>query len=212
MDWRIPFIGLAIGLALAVPVGPIGLLVFRRSLLHRARAGIVTGLGAALADATLCAVLAFGVTAISDFIATHTRWLENVGGFVLVVIGYLVWHTAPPKEMPPTPARGPGWFGTFSTALLLTLSNPMTILGAGGIFAGFAVAARVGSMLDAALLVAGIFCGSMLWWVILSNLASLLRDKASGYWMRRINQACGIAIAAFGLVQVVRMTLHLWLG
>lgn len=212
MDWRIPFIGLAIGLALAVPVGPIGLLVFRRSLLHRARSGIVTGLGAALADATLCAVLAFGVTAISDFIAAHTGWLENVGGFVLVVIGYLVWHTAPPKEMPPTPPQRPGWFGDFSTALLLTLSNPMTILGAGGIFAGFAVAARVDTAVEAAVLVGGIFCGSMLWWLILSNLASLLRDKASGYWMRRINQGCGIAIAVFGLVQIVRMTIHLCLG
>lgn len=206
-EWSLPFVGLAIGLALAVPVGPIGLLVFRRSLLHHARAGIVTGLGAALADALLCAVLAFGITAISDFIAHRAALLENVGGFVLVVIGYAVWRTAPPHEMPKTPPPRPGWFGAFSSALALTLSNPMTILGAGGIFAGFAVGARVARPLDAALLVAGVFCGSMLWWVILSNLACKLRDKASGYWMRRINQGCGIAVAVFGLVQIARITL-----
>jgi threonine/homoserine/homoserine lactone efflux protein len=207
MDLRIPLYGLAIGLALAVPVGPIGLLVFRRSLLHHARAGIVTGLGAALADATLCGILSFGITAISDFITLHSRLLVNVSGFVLVAIGYAVWHTAPPHEMPKTRPPRPGWFGAFSTALVLTISNPMTIVGAGGIFAAFAVGARVVRPVDAVMLVGGVFAGSMLWWTILSNLASKLRDKASGYWMRRINQGCGIAIGVFGLVQIVRFAL-----
>ncbi len=205
MDWTIPFIGLAIGFGMSVPVGPIGLLVFRRSLLHHARAGIITGLGAAFADALICSVLAFGITAVSDFFASHTRLLENVGGFVLLVIGYIVWHTAPPHEMPKTPPPRPGWFGAFTTALLITIGNPMTLVAAAGIFAGGAVAARLSSAFDAAMLVGGIFIGAMIWWTILSNLACKLRDKASGYWMRRINQGCGIAVAVFGLVQIARV-------
>lgn len=207
MDWRIPLIGLAIGFGMSVPVGPVGLLVFRRSLLHHARAGIVTGLGAALADALLCSILAFGISSVSDFFANHTRLLENVGGFILVVIGYVVWHTSPPREMPKSPAPRPGWFGAFSTSLLITIGNPMTLVGAGAIFAGFAVAARLGSHFDALMLVIGIFCGSTLWWLILSTLASQLRDKASGYWMRRLNQGCGIVVALFGLVQIARIAI-----
>ncbi len=206
MDWKIPFIGLAIGFGMSVPVGPVGLLVFRRSLLHHVRAGIVTGLGAALADSLLCSILAFGISAVSDFFAKHTATLENVGGFVLLLIGYIVWRTSPPKEMPKTPTARPGWFGAFSTSLLITIGNPMTLVGATAIFAGFAIAARLGSHFDALMLVAGIFCGSTLWWVILSTLAGCLRDKASGYWMRRLNQSCGIIIAIFGLVQIARFT------
>lgn len=209
MDWKIPLIGLAIGFGMSVPVGPVGLLVFRRSLLHHARAGIVTGLGAALADALLCSILAFGISSVSDFFANHTRLLENVGGFVLLAIGSIVWHTSPPREMPKTPAPRPGWFGAFSTSLLITIGNPMTLVGATAIFAGFAVAARLGSHFDALLLVCGIFCGSTLWWLILSALASRLRDKASGYWMRRLNQGCGIAVAVFGLVQIARVLVSL---
>ena len=205
MDWKIPLIGLAIGFGMSVPVGPVGLLVFRRSLLHHVRAGIVTGLGAALADSLLCSILAFGISAVSDFFAKHTATLENVGGFILLLIGYIVWRTSPPKEMPKTPTARPGWFGAFSTSLLITIGNPMTLVGATAIFAGFAVAARLGSHFDALLLVCGIFCGSTLWWVILSALASRLRDKASGYWMRRLNQGCGIAVAVFGLVQIARV-------
>lgn len=205
MDWKIPFIGLAIGFGMSVPVGPVGLLVFRRSLLHHARAGIITGLGAALADSLLCSILAFGISAVSDFFAKHTSLLENVGGFVLLAIGYIVWRTSPPKEMPKTPTARPGWFGAFSTSLLITIGNPMTLVGATAIFAGFAIAARLGSHFDALMLVTGIFCGSTLWWVILSVLASSLRDKASGYWMRRLNQGCGIAVAVFGLVQIARV-------
>ena len=209
MDWKIPFIGLAIGFGMSVPVGPVGLLVFRRSLLHHVRAGIVTGLGAALADSLLCSILAFGISAVSDFFAKHTATLENVGGFVLLLIGYIVWRTSPPKEMPKTPTARPGWFGAFSTSLLITIGNPMTLVGATAIFAGFAIAARLGGHFDALMLVAGIFCGSTLWWVILSILASSLRDKASGYWMRRLNQGCGIAVAVFGLVQIARVLVSL---
>ena len=207
MDWKIPFIGLAIGFSMSVPVGPVGLLVFRRSLLHHARAGIITGLGAALADSLLCSILAFGISAVSDFFAKHTATLENVGGFILLLIGYIVWHTSPPKEMPKTPTPRPGWFGAFSTSLLITIGNPMTLVAATAIFAGFAIAARLGSHFDALLLVAGIFCGSTLWWIILSMLASSLRDKASGYWMRRLNQGCGIAVAIFGLIQIARVVI-----
>ena len=207
MDWKIPVIGLAIGFGMSVPVGPVGLLVFRRSLLHHVRAGIVTGLGAALADSLLCSILAFGISAVSDFFAKHTTTLENVGGFILLLIGYIVWRTSPPKEMPKTPTARPGWFGAFSTSLLITIGNPMTLVGATAIFAGFAIAARLGSHFDALLLVAGIFCGSTLWWIILSMLASSLRDKASGYWMRRLNQGCGIAVAVFGLVQIARVVI-----
>ena len=207
MDWKIPLIGLAIGFGMSVPVGPVGLLVFRRSLLHHVRAGIVTGLGAALADSLLCSILAFGISAVSDFFAKHTATLENVGGFILLLIGYIVWRTSPPKEMPKTPTARPGWFGAFSTSLLITIGNPMTLVGATAIFAGFAIAARLGSHFDALMLVTGIFCGSTLWWVILSTLAGCLRDKASGYWMRRLNQGCGIAVAIFGLVQIARVVI-----
>lgn len=208
MDALIPLKGLAVGLALAIPVGPIGLLVFRRAATHGAKAGVVTGLGAALADALLCAVAAFGLTTISEFIKQHMVLLNHFGGFALLVIGYAVFRTAPPKEITHKPKR-PGSLGAFSMALLLTISNPMTILGVAGIFAGFGLAHSLTSWAEATLLVGSIFAGSMLWWLILSRLASLLRDKASGYWMRRINQGCGIAIGLIGVVQLARLLLGL---
>lgn len=203
-DVLIPLKGLAVGLALAIPVGPIGLLVFRRAATHGAKAGIVTGLGAAIADALLCAVMAFGLTAVSEFIQAHTVWLNRFGGVALLLIGYGVFRTAPPKELTHQPKR-PGALGDFSMALLLTVSNPLTILGVTGIFAGFGITAQIDQFAEASLLVAGVFAGSQLWWIILSRLASLLRGKASGYWMRRINQGCGIAIGLIGVVQLVRL-------
>jgi threonine/homoserine/homoserine lactone efflux protein len=202
MDWLLFLKGLGIGLALAIPVGPIGLLVFRRSVAHGARSGITTGLGAALADALLCGIMAFGITTVAEFIKDHADFLNRFGGIALILIGYIIFRSAPPKELTSAPKRR-GWFGAFSTALLLTISNPATILGVTGIFAGFGIAAHVGKAFRATLLVLGVFGGSMLWWCILSNLASLLRDKTSGYWMRRINQGCGIALVVFGAISLV---------
>lgn len=204
MDALIPLKGIAVGLALAIPVGPIGLLVFRRAAMHGLKAGVVTGLGAAIADALLCAIMAFGLTAVSEFILKHKTLLEHFGGAALILVGIAVFRTAPPKELTHTPKR-PGSLGAFSMALLLTISNPLTMLGVTAIFAGFSVTSHVDTFTEAAVLVGAVFVGSLAWWLVLSRLASLLRDKASGYWMRRINQGCGIAIAAIGVVQLVRL-------
>ena len=202
MHWILLLKGIGIGLALAIPVGPVGLLVFRRSVSHGTRYGISTGSGAALADAMLCAVMAFGITTVTEFIAQHIVWFNRFGGIALVLIGYAVFRSSPPRELTVAPRRQ-GSLGAITTSLLITLSNPATILGVTGIFAGFGAAAYVDNVAHATLLVLGVFAGSMLWWCILSNLASLLRDKTSGYWMRRINQACGLALIAFGAVSLI---------
>lgn len=202
MSWQLALKGIGVGLALAIPVGPVGLLVFRRSVTHGTRAGIVVGSGAAIADALVCAIMAYGITAVAEFIARHALILERCGGFALMVIGYLVFRRAPPKEVRPVPSSQ-SWIGAMGASLVITLVNPGTILGVTTIFAASGVAGRVDTVAAATLLVAGAFVGSMSWWCILSGLASRLRDKTSGYWMRRINQACGAVLVAFGFLALV---------
>jgi len=202
MDWLLILKGIGVGLALAIPVGPVGLLVFRRSVTHGTRAGIVVGIGAAVADALMCAIMAYGVTTVAEFIQRHTAFLNNFGGLALIVIGYVVFRRAPPKEVKVAP-RTQSSAAAVTASLLITLANPGTILGVTALFTGFGVASMVGTATAATALVAGAFCGSMLWWCTLSGLASRLRDKTSGYWMRRINQGCGIAVIALGVVSLV---------
>ena len=63
--------GLLIGVAVAAPVGPIGLLCIQRTLNDGRVAGLVSGLGAATADAVYGCIAAFGLVLVSSFLIEH---------------------------------------------------------------------------------------------------------------------------------------------
>src|ERR1041385_2351693 len=68
--------GLVIGFAIAAPVGPIGMLVIRRTLAEGRLLGLLTGLGAAVADALYGCVGAFGLTFVSSFLMGYAFWTK----------------------------------------------------------------------------------------------------------------------------------------
>ena len=61
---------LVIGFAIAAPVGPIGILCIQRSLNHGFKVGLMTGLGAALADGCYGLIAGFGLTSLSSILIT----------------------------------------------------------------------------------------------------------------------------------------------
>lgn len=68
--------GLIIGFAIAAPVGPIGVLCIQRSLHDGFKVGLMTGLGAALADGTYGLIAGFGLTAISSLLVGQQFWVR----------------------------------------------------------------------------------------------------------------------------------------
>lgn len=188
--------GLAIGFAIAAPVGPIGLLCIRRSLAEGRLAGFATGLGAATADAAYGAIAAFGLTAISGFLVGQKRWLGLVGGIFLCYLGLRTFRSKPAVEQ--AEDRPSGLLSAYLSTLLLTLTNPTTILSFVAIFAGFGLGVSP-DYVTATMLVAGVFIGSAVWWLILSGGVGLLRDRVSPGWMQAANRLSGCLILAFGI-------------
>jgi len=66
------------------------------------------------------------------------------------------------------------------------------------VFAGFGLAASP-DYFSAGTLVAGVFIGSSLWWLLLSSSVALFRSRLSAGWMQGINRLSGGVILAFGL-------------
>jgi threonine/homoserine/homoserine lactone efflux protein len=188
--------GLAVGLAIAAPVGPIGLLCIRRSLEQGRVAGLATGLGAATADAAYGCVAGLGLTAVSSFLLAHVTWLRLVGGAALCYLGARTFLSAPAQRA--AQAGADGLLSAYGSTLLLTLANPMTILSFVAVFAGFGLV-RSPSYLAAGTLIAGVFIGSTLWWLFLSTSVAWMRHRISDAWMRTVNRLSGGAIVAFGL-------------
>jgi len=188
--------GLIVGLSIAAPVGPIGLLCIRRSLEQGRVVGLVTGLGAATADAAYGCIAGFGLTAVSGFLLAHVSLLRVGGGAALCYLGVRTFLSAPAQRE--AQVKADGLASAYFSTLVLTLANPLTILSFVAIFAGFGLTASP-SYGAAAVLVAGVFVGSALWWLFLSTSVALMRHRISDSWMRAINRLSGGGIVAFGL-------------
>lgn len=195
--------GLVIGFSIAAPVGPIGLLCIRRTLAEGRLAGLVTGLGAATADAIYGAVAGFGLTAVSAFLVREQTWLRLAGGLFLIYLGIRAAVAAPAAVgMERLPRRS--LVGAYAATLALTLTNPLTIVSFAAIFAGLGVVAA-GSYASATALVVGVFTGSTLWWVILSAAASGVRRRLEPQVMRWVNRAAGLVIAGVGAAALLSL-------
>lgn len=200
MEWTLFGRGLIIGFAIAAPVGPIGLLCIQRSLAQGFGSGLVTGLGAATADALYGLVAALGLTAVSTFMAGQRLWLGLIGGLFLCSLGIRTLLALPAEQSAHVQGGSQRWGAYFST-LLLTLMNPMTIFSFMAIFAGLGFAgveSSRGSGWNAALLVFGVFVGSVAWWLLLSGFSSLLRSRINREMLLWINRIAGLVLLVFG--------------
>jgi len=195
--------GLLLGLSIAAPVGPIGLLCIRRSLTDGFLAGVAGGLGTAVADAVYAAIAAFGLTAIAGLLLDAQAPLSLIGGALLLWLGWKAMSGKPPEATASVPAATTLW-PTFIGTFFLTMANPTTILTFAAIFAGLGLAA-VDSAAGATVLVSGVFLGSLAWWVLLSGAVTLLRRRISPSVVLWINRVSGAALAIFGAVLLLRL-------
>jgi threonine/homoserine/homoserine lactone efflux protein len=190
-----------IGLSIAAPVGPIGVLCIRRTLVEGRFIGFVSGLGAATADATYGLIAALGLTAFTSILVDSAGVLRVVGGLFMLYLGYRTLTSTPAEKAKPedTKRRG-GWLGAYLSIFALTITNPMTILSFLSIFAGLsgsATAARTPA--TSFVMVLGIFAGSAVWWLVLSGGVSLLRERMTPWHMLWINRISGAIIVLFAL-------------
>ena len=197
MDLNFFLRGLIIGFSIAAPVGPIGVLCIRRTLANGRASGLISGLGAATADAIYGSIAGFGLTFISSLLIRHQGWLRLVGGTFLCYLGLKTFFARPAEQ--PALAKGNDLLSAYASTFFLTLTNPMTILSFAAIFAGLGVGSAGGNYLSAGILVLGVFIGSALWWLILSSGVGMIWKKFNSLGLRWINRISGIIITAFGL-------------
>ena len=186
---------LLIGLSIAAPVGPIGLLVIQRTLQRGAAVGLATGLGAAAADALYGAVGAFGVTTLIDALQAARVPLALGGGTFLLWLAWRTWQ-APPASQAAGPRDARGLLGSFAGTFALTLSNPATI------FSFIAIFGALGARTAGAspwTMVLGVLLGSALWWLLLCAGVSRLRARFDARWQRRVNRMSALLLAGFAL-------------
>jgi threonine/homoserine/homoserine lactone efflux protein len=189
--------GIAVGLLIAVPVGPVGIMCVRRTIFEGKLAGLVSGLGAATADALFGFVAAFGLTFVSDWLIGYHQWLRIAGGCYLLYVGGSALLAEPEAKQSSEP-DAEGLLRDFLSTFALTLTNPITILAFLGIFSALGLSGADATFSRAASLVVGVWLGSLLWWLALTfGLGSLFRSFDARH-LKWINRASGAILLLSG--------------
>lgn len=196
------FKGLLIGLTIAAPVGPIGILCLRRTLTHGRMAGLVSGLGAAVADAFYGLMAVFGLSIISDIIFSCLPWLEFFGALFLLGLGFKT-YTKNLVLLDESPCIH-NLLGYFTSTFFLTLTNPLTMFAFLAIFTAVGFTGEKESFLDGSLLLTGVFVGSMVWWLLIGEGTTFFRKRISEHIVLYVNKIAGILLAGFGAIIFIK--------
>lgn len=196
--------GILIGLVVAVPVGPLGLLCINRALMLGPVCGLFSGLGVATADALAAGIAALGISLVSGLLVEHQLALRLIGGIFLCYLGYKIYRTEPASQVPVNNVNG--LLSAYVTTFLLTFSNPVTILSFVAIYAGWHVPSLHGRYIAAAILTGGVFTGSVLWWVGLFIALTTFHNKLNLRFLLWVHRVSGAVIAGFGIVVLLSLT------
>ena len=192
---------LVIGVVVAAPVGAMGVLCIQRTLAHGWRAGMATGAGIATADAGYAALAAFGVSAVARWMVDYQAPLRIVGGLGLLWLGWRALRT-PPAHEAAAAVDSPRLLPLYSSAVGLTLTNPMTIMAFAAIFAGAGLVAQAGAG-SALVVTLGVALGSLAWWLALSTVVWAVRHAVSDRAMVIVNRVSGGVLVVFGLLALI---------
>jgi threonine/homoserine/homoserine lactone efflux protein len=207
-----------VGLAIAAPVGPMGMLCIRRTLTGGPRAGLAIGFGIATGDAAYGLIAALGLVGISQFMLAYDRPLHLLAGLFLLYLGVRALLQKTPADTTNGNGNGKsagagtgllaqvgrlGALRAYASSLLLTLTNPQTVIMFAALFTTLAPHGAFSSSI-ALTTVSGVFCGSIAWWCLLVTAVSLARHAIGSKLRVAIDRVVGFTLAAFGIVEIRR--------
>ncbi len=200
--------GVVMGLIAAVPIGPVNLICIRRTFAFGPLNGFMSGLGAAMGDGIFAAIMGFGLTWIAQLIEGYATVIELIGGAMMVYMGYRTFISPPVPRGPEENAdsEGTNLLRAMVSTFALTITNPVTLLSFGVMFASLGgLAGGAGSFNDASFVVGGVVGGSAGWWLALTTVIGLFHTRIDEHAMRTINRACGVLVMGCGLAVLVHL-------
>lgn len=199
MLWR----GIAIGVIISAPMGPVGILCVQRTLEKGRSTGFFTGVGAAISDLFYCLLTGFGLSFIEDFLKANQNVIQIIGSVVLVVFGVYLFRSNPSRTLKKPDSQRSSKRRDILQGFLFTFSNPLIIFLIIGLFARFNFLLPEISLVHYAVGFISIFAGALLWWWVVSYFVNKVRSHFNLRSMWLINKVTGAIIMIFAIVGVV---------
>ena len=192
--------GATLGLTVAMPFGPVGLLCVQRSLLSGARLGIATGLGVGVVHVLYATLAMLGASTIAAELIAWGYLTRYLTCSLLIALGLCVLRRAPPPTTVPRAIKTPM---AFASGFAVAICNPLTVMPY-LLFASSAAALEMGSAVLMAWSIAGVFLGTAGWYCLISGGAAAFRSSLPPGAVRGLNRVAGGMLIGFGLLVLCR--------
>ncbi len=192
--------GIVIGLAVSVPMGPVGILIVQRTVNKNKTSGFLTGLGASLTDVFYALVAGFSLTYIIDFIRVHHLTFHILGALMVFLLGVYIYRKNPVHDARKYRQKGCSYHQDLISSFLITFPNPMVVFIFLAVFASSGIVFQIDKLHQALVHIMGIFTGASIWWLALTNLVSSFRHKLSFRFLWWLNKIAGTVIIILVLV------------
>ena len=204
--------GILVGLLASIPLGPIGIMCIQRTLCNSHRSGFVSGLGAATADTIFAIVALFSLSIVMSFIENNLIFIKVLGGIAVIVVGMTIFLKNPVVQIKRNRAGKTSLWSNYISVFLITLTNPAFILMFVALFAAFGVSYEVVGYCDGIIMILGVFCGTSLWWFLLTFSISFLRKKFRPRHLLWMNRISGAIIVVLGAIAILSAFIHISLS
>ena len=195
--------GILIGLAVSIPLGPIGILVIQRTVNRNRTSGFFSGLGVSLSDTIYAIIAGYSLTYIIDFIRLHQVSFQIIGALIVLFLGIHIYLKNPVRDLREYRRKGSSYFQDLASTFLITFPNPMVIFIFLAVFAGAGIAFQIDQPYQAVLVILGVFTGTNAWWLGLTGTVSIFRHKFNLrvlWWFNKIAGAAIILLAVGTLI------------
>ena len=194
MSLRLLWEGFIIGIAVSVPLGPLGMLCIKRTVNKNWKSGFLSGLGIAASDVIYAIIAGFSLTMIIDFVRHYEIYFKILGASMVIFLGLYIFFSNPTKDMLKFKRKGTSYVQDFLTAFLLTVSNPLSVFVFIAIFTSYSLVLQLSHLFETFLIIGGIFLGGASWWFILTGLANLFRHKLTINTLWWANKIIGLSV------------------
>jgi len=194
--------GIMLGLVVTAPLGPLGIMCIQRTINRGVLSGLVTGVASAFGDIMYALVAGFGLSVIAHFLNEYQLVIRVVGGVIVSFLGVRIYFSNPIKQFRQQKVQKQNYVSDFISGLLLTITNPVVIVVFGAAFASFGLD-KGDSVRNVIVTIIGVFVGAIGWWISLTALVNIFRDKINLRKLWWINKITGVFVLLFGVIIIV---------
>lgn len=192
--------GILLGLAVSMPLGPIGIILINRTIKRGMLSGFFSGLGLATADTLLAVLAALGFNVILSFINQERFIISVIAGLLIIGIGFKIFLSNPVKDIRNREKANKSLWRDYYSVFVLSISNPYTIFIFVAFFSGVHINGNVKPELVPFFLIPGVLIGTISWWFFLSYFVSRFKKNIRLRVIVRVNKVAGIVVIVIGVL------------